>query len=126
MRELTIVEPERMSLLGLMLGGILRHNVARPELARRVSGLRGRLGVQGGKMRITLGFGDDGISITRGIEGPVDARVAGSLHSLLAVSLGRSALGLVLGRSISIRGNPFFALKVLPLFAAPGRRGGDR
>ena len=54
--DLTIVDQERMSLLGLMLGGVLTRNLSRPDGRAVARGLSGALGVTAGKMSVTLRF----------------------------------------------------------------------
>jgi hypothetical protein len=122
--SLTIADPERMSLLGHMLGGILETSLARRETAAVARRLRGSLGVTAGRMSVTLVFGEQGITIERGLATGLRARVRGSLDGLLQVSLGKGPVRAFLAGDMSFSGNPFFALAVLPLFRAPGANGG--
>ncbi len=116
----TIADPERMSLLGHMLGGILETNLARREAASLARRLRGSLGVTAGNMSVTLAFGERGVTITRGLSAGLKACIRGSLDGLLQVSLGKGPMRAFLAGDVSFSGNPFFALKILPLFRAPG------
>jgi hypothetical protein len=121
--ELSIVDEERMSLLGLMLGGLLADNLALPEGAARARKLSGSLGVTAGKMSVTLRFDRGPVTVVRGLEDRLRARVRGSLDGLLQVSLGRGPVRSFLAGEVSFRGSPFFVLKVLPLMRV--RRSGD-
>jgi hypothetical protein len=122
--SLTIADPERMSLLGHMLGGILETNLARREAADIARRLRGSLGVTAGRMSVTLVFEERGVTIARGLASRLRARIRGSLDGLLQVSLGKGPVRAFLAGDVSFSGNPFFALKVLPLFRAPGAERG--
>jgi putative sterol carrier protein len=121
--SLKIVNPDEMSLLGLMLGSILKDNLASAEGAERASKMNGRLGVTAGRMSLTIDFGGDAVSVERGLGEPLKAKVKGSLGSLLRVSLGQSPVMAFLAGEVSIKGNPLFALKAIPLFKAPQREG---
>jgi hypothetical protein len=121
--KLDIVDRERMSLLGLMLGGVLADNLARPEGAALARKLSGALGVTAGKMSVTLRFDRGPVTVVRGLEDRLRARVRGSLDGLLQVSLGRGPVRSFLAGEVSFRGSPFFVLKVLPLMRT--RRAGD-
>lgn len=125
--ELVIEDRERMSLLGLMLGDVIARNLGRPEGAALARRLRGTVGVVAGRMAITLGFDGERVVLRRGLEANQRARVAGTLDGLLQVSLGRGAIRSFLAGEVSIKGNPLFALKLLPLMRAlPAEKGGHR
>ena len=113
--KLNYIDRDSLNLLGLMLGGILEENIASPRGSDLVRKLRGAVGVTAGKMRITLRFHEDGITVVRGIEPGTRARVKGSLDGLLQVSLGRGAVRSFLAGEVSFSGNPLFVLKILPL-----------
>ena len=108
-----------MSLLGLMLGELVARNLATEEGERLARRLSGRLGVVGGKMAITVAFSPERVLVSRGLADGLRARIRGSLDGLLQVSLGRGAIRAFLAGDVSIRGNPLFALKTLPLMRAP-------
>jgi hypothetical protein len=124
--ELVIEDRDRMSLLGLMLGDVIARNLIRPEGAALAWRLRGSVAVIAGRMAITLGFEGGRVVIRRGAEARPRARVSGSLDGLLQVSLGRSPIHSFLAGEVSIRGNPLFVLKLLPLMRAQPREKGDR
>lgn len=120
---LTIVDRERMSLLGLMLGGVIERNLALPEGRAAARKLSGSLGVTAGKMSVTLHFDRESVSLTRGLGEHLRARVRGSLDGLLQVSLGRGPVRSFLAGEVSFKGNPLFVLKVLPLMRVRSRGG---
>lgn len=117
-----VEDPERMSLLGLMLAGLVRDNLGDPSLAGRAARLEGSLGVTAGRMKVTLVFDRGAIRVRRGLDPDLGACVTGSLAGLMRVSLGHGVLGAVLRGGTRVRGNPFFALRVMPLFRAPAAR----
>jgi hypothetical protein len=122
--KLEIVDQERMSLLGLMLGGVLADNLALLEGAALARKLKGALGVTAGKMSVTLRFDRGPVSVVRGLEDQLRAQVRGSLDGLLQVSLGRGPVRSFLAGEVSFRGNPLFVLKVLPLMRVRRAVGG--
>jgi hypothetical protein len=125
--ELVIEDRERMNLVGLMLGDVVARNLARPEGAALARRLRGAVGVTAGRMKITMVFDGGRVSVSRGLRPGLRARVSGSLDGLLQVSLGRGPIRSFLAGEVSIRGNPLFVLKLLPLIRAlPPEKGGPR
>ncbi len=117
--RLKIVEPERMSILGLMLSSIIRSNLDRETVLKRVARLDGKVGVTAGKMSITMAFDRSSVTLTRGLTSGLRARVNGSLDSLLQVSLGKSLLNVYFSKAVSFSGNPLFLIKILPLIRVP-------
>jgi len=124
-QTLRIEGAQEMNLLGLMLGGILERNLATPKGAALADKLSGRLGVTAGKMKVTMSFGEEGITLHRGHLDGLKASVKGSLDGLLQVSLGRGPVKSFLAGEVSFGGNPFFVLKVLPLMRTDNGRSGD-
>ena len=61
--KLKYIDRDRMNLIGLMLGGILEESIASPRGSALVRKLRGAVGVTAGKMRITLRFDEDGVTV---------------------------------------------------------------
>ena len=120
-RRLEIVEPERMNLLGLMMGDVVEANLKTPHGESLAAGLSGKLGVTAGRMKITLHFKRGDISMTRGHAPSLTAAVRGSLDGLLQVSLGRGPLKAFFAGDVTFSGNPFFVLKVLPLVRVQGK-----
>lgn len=120
---LNFVQRDQMSLVGLMLGRIIEANLATPRGAAQASKLKGKLGVTAGKMSLTVDFKGDTVTITSGLDTGLRARVRGSLSGLLGVSLGHSLVKSFFAGQVSVSGNPFFAIRVLPLIAAnPSRK----
>ena len=115
----TIVEPEHINLAGLLFAGFLRNQLAHPKLARKASRIRGAFGMHVGRMPFTLTFTPDGVFISKGIAPKTRARVAGSMEEMIALVAGSgSTIGAfiaVLEGRLSIRGNPFALLRLLPL-----------
>jgi putative sterol carrier protein len=123
--SLIIVDQDQMSLLGLMMSRIVGDNLARPEGAARASKMSGRLGVTAGRMSLTIDFNQGIVSVTRGLGGPVKARVKGSLGSLMRIALGQGPIRSFLAGEVSIKGNPLFALKAMPFFKVKQRDRGE-
>ena len=121
-----IEKRDEMSLLGLMLGEVLEANVAQPRGAALARQLRGAVGVRAGGMTVTIRFDRGNVTVARGLDADVRARVKGSLDALLQVSLGRGAIRSFLTGDIGFGGNPFFLLKVLPLLRVGAGGAGRR
>jgi len=119
-----IEKRDEMSLLGLMLGEVLEANVAQPRGAALARQLRGAMGVRAGGMTVTIRFDRGNVTVARGLDRALKARVKGSLEALLQVALGRGAIKSFLAGEIGFGGNPFFLLKALPLLrvASAGAR----
>jgi len=110
-----IVDPDRMSLAGLMVGSLLGRNLADERLAARARRMRGPVAVDAGGMRLVLEFGGDTVRVRRGECERPRVTVTATLDALLDVALGGGAVGAFLGRRVRFRGNPFVALRMLPL-----------
>ena len=109
---------DEMNIIGLMIGRIIERNLSNSKGAAQARKLKGRLGVQAGRMSLTLDFEGGRVVVLRGLEGPVKASIKGSLSSLMHISLGKGPIRAFLAGEVSIRGNPFFAFKALPLVLA--------
>jgi hypothetical protein len=111
-------DPEHMNLLGLLLKGFLEKQLSDPKILRRASRLRGEYGIAAGQMAITLVFGPATLTLRKGISPSSRARVSGPMHEMLdlvsAGSLGAAVIAVLEGR-ISIGGNPFALLGLLPV-----------
>ena len=116
---------DEMSLLGLMLGEVIAANLGQPRGAALAQKLRGAVAVRAGGMAVTIRFDRGRVTVARGLDPRVTARVKGSLDALLQVALGRGAIKSFLAGEIGFGGNPFFLLKALPLLrvASAGERG---
>jgi len=112
-------QPEQMNLLGLLIQGFLQQRLQSPKLARKARRLRGAFGLQAGSMAITITFAPDGVVISKGIAPRTRARIAGSMGEMVAMVSGggglvASVIAVLEGR-VSIRGNPFALLRLLPI-----------
>ena len=107
----TVDDPERMSLLGLILASIIRRNLEHEENLARLKRLDGALAV-------TLRFADGALTVTRAQEDKPRAAVSGTMDSLMGVSLGQGMVGPWLAGKLKTRGNLLFLLKMLPLMTA--------
>ena len=123
--KLQIFDRERMSLLGLMIGGIIERGLDNPAKAALVGRLKGKLGVTAGRMSLTLEFDRRSVIVRRGLDLPLKATIRGSLGALLGVSLGQGIVGSFVSGDIGLSGNPLFALKTLPLFRVDRQEGED-
>ncbi len=113
--SVVVEAPETMNLLGLLLRSILERNLADPAKAGRATRLRGEVAVRGGRMRVTLTFGEGGVTITRAAPAKPRARVEGSLAAFLSVARGKGLASAWLSGNLSAKGNLLFLLKILPL-----------
>jgi hypothetical protein len=124
----TLEHPEAQSLLGLLLRDLLRANLADDALRQHIREARGEIEVRAGEMVVTMRIRDGSVTI---VDGPSDkprAGVAGSMSAFLGVALGGGIVKPFVSGAISVRGDPFFLLKMLPLIRAPKAeaRGGGR
>lgn len=108
-------EPEKMSILGLLMQGLLSNNLADEGKYARACSMKGDILVQAAKMSVTLRFDDGVLTIICGDAGRARAKVAGSMGSLLGVVTGDGVVGPFLSGKLKIGGNPFVLLKMLPL-----------
>ena len=118
MDHVTIEDPPRMSLLGLILGSIIDRNLARPEHRQRGEKLAGSLVVQAGEMIVTLAFEGGRVRVSRGAADSPRSAVAGSLDALMALALGGGMVGPWLTGRLKTRGSLLFLLRVKPLLLA--------
>ena len=111
-----LIDREKMNLLGLMMARIIERSAESAKGAGAISSSKGRLGVIAGKMTVTLEFDGGTVSVLKGLEEPLKAVVVGSLSGLLDVAIDHRPIRSFLKGKVSMKGNPFFALKMLPLF----------
>jgi len=112
----SIVAPERMNLLGLILRSILERRLAQPGGRRAAAGLRGDIVVDARGMRVTLRFHGGGVRITR--EPPrarALATVSGTMQAFIDASLGRGMVRAVLARQLRVYGNPAALVRLIAL-----------
>jgi hypothetical protein len=111
----TIDEPERMNLLGLLLGSLLERRLAVPAAARHASKLRGDVAIDASGMRITVRFADGAIRITRGAATHAIARLGGSLTALLDATLGRRVVAHFTHGELRAGGSPIALYRLLSI-----------
>ena len=112
----TVVAPERMNLLGLIMRSILERRLAEPAALRSVQQLLGDIAIDAGGMTVTLRFTGEGVRITR--DPPMGrplARVSGSMRALIDASIGRGMVRSVLSRDLRVSGNPLALLRLILL-----------
>ena len=122
--RVTLEQPEKMCLLGLLLRALLEDNLAGPRGQARARKIAGDIEVSAGGMTITLRFAEGRLTVRQGGCDEARARVRGSLPALLAVARGGGVVGPFLRRKIRIGGNPFLMLRMLPLLRVPKARAG--
>ncbi len=108
-------DEERTGLLGLMIGDLLQRRLADPVRNKKCRKLKGDVELKAGKMHVNLSFGGDEVVVGEKAKNKPRARVAGDLHSLTGVVLGKALVGPYLGGRIKVVGNIFFLLKMLPV-----------
>lgn len=119
MAELVTVEdPTRMSLLGLILASIIERNCEREENLARLAKLSGAVQVTAGEMVVTLRFDQGHLTVIRGPDDKARASVSGTMDSLMGVALGKGMVGPWLAGRLKVSGNLFMLLKMLPLMSA--------
>ena len=104
----TIDDPARMNLLGLVLRGVLERS-----LARRPSRLRGEVRISADGMEATLRFHDGGVELRREGQGRPRARISGSLASFIDAALGRGRIRAWLSGRLRVRGGPLTLARLL-------------
>lgn len=118
MEHVTIEDPPRMNLLGLMLAHILERNLAHPRLKQRAARLSGEVAVQAGQMAVTLSFERGAVTVRRGAVERPRAAVRGSMADLLGLALGGGMVGPWLAGRLKTRGSLLLLLRLKPLLAA--------
>lgn len=110
--QVTVREPDRMSLPGLIAAGILERRLGGET---RVA-LRGDVVLEVAGARVTLRFGDAGVEVTR--EPAVDpiAEIHGNYGAFVDLASGRPLRSFRGG--MRVRGAPGILLQLLPLLRA--------
>jgi hypothetical protein len=118
--RVTVIDLERMNLLGLMLRSLLARRLGDRGARRHFEALSGLVEVEAGAMRVTLAFERSGLEIRRGgrTARPV-ARVRGTLIALLDAALGRGLFRHVLRGELFARGSPLVLWHLLALMRLP-------
>ncbi len=115
MARVTIDDPARMNLLGLILGSVLERNLEKPEIERRAARLRAAVAVQAGEMVVTLAFQGGPVQVRRGRPERPRAAVQGSLGALTQLALGGGLVGPVLRGRLKPRGSWLLLLRLRKL-----------
>lgn len=116
MTNVTIEDPTRMNILGLILGSIIERNLADPKRAALAKKLSGEVVVRCGEMAITAKFaGGETIRISRGAADRPKGKLEGQMDVLTDLTLGRGVVGHFFGRRIKLGGNILFLLRVWSL-----------
>jgi hypothetical protein len=113
--SVTIDDPPRMNLLGLILGGIIERNLEDPAKRGRFDKLAASVVVRAGEMAVTLAFDRGALVISRGAGENPKAQVNGSLSALMGLSLGGGMVGPWLAGRLKTRGSLLLLLKLKPL-----------
>ncbi len=113
----TVDDPRRMSLLGLLLANIIERNLEQEDNRQRLGKLCGAVEVTAGEMKVNLCFADGKLTVARDVQERPRAAVSGSMSSLMGVALGRGMVGPWLTGQLKTRGNLLMLLRLLPLLA---------
>jgi hypothetical protein len=116
--RVTLDQPERQNLLGLLMKDLIAANLAGGN-AGRLRGAEGDVRVQAGDMVVTLRLGGGAVTILAGPSERPRARVKGDMAAFLAVASGGGLVGPLIRGEIGFGGNPFLLLKLLPLIKQP-------
>jgi hypothetical protein len=103
--RVTIDDPPRMNLLGLILAGIIERNLEDQAKLQRFEKLDAEVVVKAGEMAVTLRFEKGQLTVSRGVAEKPRAQVAGSLDALMALSLGGGMVGPWLAGRLKTRGS---------------------
>jgi len=95
-----------------MLGNIIARSSADPQRKQSLKKLKGTVVIQAGAMAVTLLFDQGHFLLRRGAAAKPQARVVGSLDTLLRLSLGGGMILPVLSGRLKARGNLFLLLKI--------------
>ncbi len=114
----TVINPENMNLLGLLMKGFFENRLQDETVARKASELHGAYHVTAGKMDVTLLFDKGNITIERGRSRPPLASIKGSMDALLGMITGKGYIWPVLTFKVRIGGNPLALLPLLPVMIA--------
>ena len=117
MEHVTIDDPPRMNLLGLLLGNIIQRNLDDEARLRRFQKMSGALEVHAGEMCVTLTFAEGKMTVSRGPADKPKATVSGAMDALLGMALGGGMVWPWLAGRIKTSGNLLMLLNLKPLLA---------
>ncbi len=112
MKRVTIEDPPRMNLLGLILASVIERNLEDADKLRRCEKLKGNVVVAAGEMVVTLKFDGGGVSVARGAQEPCRARVQGRMDALIELALGGGMVGPWLAGRLKTKGSLVLLLKM--------------
>ena len=118
MKEVLVLERNRINLLGLILANFLTRQQAdgSPSQSKRIKGLKGTLRLVADGMRIFVEFADR-ITISRDRpDARTSAAVTGEMSALVGLMAGKGWLKAVLTGRIGFRGNPVTLLRLFLVF----------
>lgn len=118
MAKVKFETPGTMNLLGYFLRSLIERNVKSEQGARAFNKMKGVIVVGASEMRVTLRFTEHDVVIALGEQNGADARVCGSLNTLLAVTLGRELIAPVLSGRLKVSGKIWRLLPLLRFFRA--------
>lgn len=99
-------EPDRASLLELMLASLLRRRLTSRSARRHARALGGAVAVEAGGMRATLRPRNGGLQITRGSAFDARAHVGGTLAAIVDAATSRRRLAHLARGELSAIGRP--------------------
>ena len=114
-----IEEPERMNLLGLLMGSLLSDNMANDAKYTFAEKIEGDLQVQAGRMIVTLRFDRGRLFVKKGPSAKAQAWVRGTMSGMLNLVTATDLIRPFALRQVRFGGNIFLLLRVLPLVVAP-------
>ncbi|MCC6751463.1 MAG: SCP2 sterol-binding domain-containing protein [Deltaproteobacteria bacterium] len=118
MHAVQIEDPARMNLLGLMLAQLIDRNLTARRW--RTHGPLTRVVVRGGRMAVTLVFGQGSFTIRRGAVDAPDAELTASLETLVDLALRGGILGALASGRLKVEGNTLALLRLRPLLRTRG------
>jgi hypothetical protein len=118
MPQVVFHPPGEMNLLGYILRSLLDRNLKSPGGERAFRKMKGKVLVGASQMKVTLDFDGDDLQISVGLVGKAQARVQGSMDTLLGVALGKGMVGPVLSGKLKVGGRVWRLLRMLKLLEA--------
>ena len=118
MAKVVFRPPDEMNLLGYILRSVIDRNLQSPTGQRTFQKMKGRVLVGASQMKVTLDFDGDDLQMSVGEQGKAQARVQGSMDTMLGVSLGKGMIGPVLSGRLKVGGRVWRLLRMLKLLNA--------
>lgn len=109
-----------MNLLGYILYGIIERNLQTERGRRAFKKTKGTIGLAASGMRVTLDFQGEQLQLEVGQAGPVDARVEGTIDTLMRISLGGNFVVPVLRGRLRVGGKIWRLLSLIQLLKVEG------